>query len=290
MIVFALAGGVARLRRFAGASAAIVLALAMLQDASPARAQDASRSFDAALKTHLVYVITGDRETDEASLAGLRGLTAFISERTALEPGEPIGVDVGRDELAFDALIYWPIVAGAEPPAQATMAKVDAFMKSGGTIIFDTRDALQQGAGFGSTPAGETLQRLLSTLDIPELEPVPRDHVLTKTFFLMDKFPGRYDSGETWVEALPAEPQDGNADRPARAGDGVSPIIITSNDLAGAWAVGPDLAPLYPLTPGGARQRELAYRAGVNLVMYALTGNYKADQVHVPALLERLGQ
>ena len=38
------------------------------------------------------------------------------------------------------------------------------------------------------------------------------------------------------------------------------------------------------------RQRELAYRAGVNLVMYALTGNYKADQVHVPALLERLGQ
>jgi hypothetical protein len=25
-------------------------------------------------------------------------------------------------------------------------------------------------------------------------------------------------------------------------------------------------------------------------VMYTLTGNYKADQVHVPALLERLGQ
>jgi hypothetical protein len=120
---------------------------------------------------------------------------------------------------------------------------------------------------------------------------VPRNHVLTKTFFLMEKFPGRYDNGETWVEAMPAETEDeAAADRPARAGDGVSPIINTTNDLAGAWAIGADMKPLYPVTSGGARQRELAYRAGVNLVMYALTGNYKADQVHVPALLERLGQ
>ncbi len=48
--------------------------------------------------------------------------------------------------------------------------------------------------------------------------------------------------------------------------------------------------PLYAVSPGGDRQRELAYRTGINIVMYALTGNYKADQVHVPALLERLGQ
>ena len=45
-----------------------------------------------------------------------------------------------------------------------------------------------------------------------------------------------------------------------------------------------------PLTPGEPRQREFAFRSGVNIVMYTLTGNYKADQVHVPALLERLGQ
>jgi hypothetical protein len=288
LIVFLIAGGFARLRRLAAASAVILLALVIGQ--GEARAQTSAPS-DAALKVHLAYVITGDRETDETSAAGLRGLSAFISDRTALEPGEPMGVDVGRDELAFHALLYWPIVPGLAPPPQATMAKVDAFMKSGGTIIFDTRDALQQGAGIGSTSAGETLQRLLASLDIPELEPVPRDHVLTKTFFLMDKFPGRYDMGDTWVEAMPAQSEDeAAAERPARAGDGVSPIIITGNDLAGAWAVGPDMSPLYPLTPGGPRQRELAYRAGVNLVMYALTGNYKADQVHVPALLERLGQ
>ncbi|HAQ35300.1 MAG TPA: hypothetical protein DCQ53_08090, partial [Alphaproteobacteria bacterium] len=58
---------------------------------------------------------------------------------------------------------------------------------------------------------------------------------------------------------------------------------------ASAWAVGPDGSALYPVE-GNERQRELARRFGVNLAMYALTGNYKADQVHVPALLERLGQ
>lgn len=41
---------------------------------------------------------------------------------------------------------------------------------------------------------------------------------------------------------------------------------------------------------GGERQRELALRGGINLAMYALTGNYKTDQVHVGPLLERLGQ
>ncbi len=70
----------------------------------------------------------------------------------------------------------------------------------------------------------------------------------------------------------------------------MSPIIITSNDLATAWAIGRRGEPLYPITGGDQRQREMAFRGGVNIVIYTLTGNYKADQVHVPALLERLGQ
>jgi hypothetical protein len=136
------------------------------------------------------------------------------------------------------------------------------------------------------------LRNILSALDIPELEPVPRDHVLTKTFFLLRDFPGRFSSGQLWVEALPSAEKEEEEDtkRPARGGDGVSSIIITSNDLAGAWATRPDGAPMLPLVPGDPRQREFAFRAGVNIVMYTLTGNYKADQVHIPALLERLGQ
>jgi hypothetical protein len=135
------------------------------------------------------------------------------------------------------------------------------------------------------------LRTILSSLDIPELEPLPRDHVLTKTFFLLRDFPGRFNSGQLWVEATQTGDEDESEEkRPARAGDGVSSIIITSNDLAGAWATRNDGQAMLPMVPGEPRQREFAFRAGVNIVMYTLTGNYKADQVHVPALLERLGQ
>ncbi|WP_448953576.1 DUF4159 domain-containing protein [Labrys neptuniae] len=286
LVVFFMAGGWSRLiRAGAGTAAVLVLGLALL---TPHDAQAQSRPFDAALKTRLAYIVTGDKETDETSLAGLKGLTAYIAERTALEPGPPDGLDPAKDELAFYPLIYWPVVPGKEPPPPAVMARIDAFMKSGGTVIFDTRDAVQQDPGGANTPAGETLKRLLAGLDIPELEQVPAKHVLTKTFYLLDKFVGRYDNGETWVQATAQTPED--TDKPVLGGDGVSPLIITSNDLAGAWAVDSQMTPLFPVSSGLERQRELAYRAGVNMVMYALTGNYKADQVHVQDLLDRLGR
>jgi hypothetical protein len=244
-------------------------------------------------KTHLAYIVTGDAEVDEVSKAGLQGLTLFLAQRTALEAGEPMGLDPARDELAFFPLIYWPVSPKAPKPSQAALERIDTYMKRGGTVLFDTRDAIDAPPGIGGenqTPGMVALRSILSSLDIPELEPVPRDHVLTKTFFLLRDFPGRFTTGQLWVEALPADGDDDNNNRPARAGDGVSSIMITSNDLAGAWAMRPDGQPMLPLVPGEPRQREFAFRAGVNIVMYALTGNYKADQVHIPALLERLGQ
>jgi len=225
---------------------------------------------------------------DETSKAGLIGLTQALGQRTALQPGEPIAIDPARDELAFYPLLYWPIAPNRPVPSEAAIRKLDGYMKSGGTVIFDTRDAFNARPDGAVSAEGRYLRNMLSTLDIPELEQVPLDHVLTKTFYLLDDFPGRYGTGQTWVEALP--PAEDEASRPARSGDGVSPIIITSNDLAGAWAVGPRGEALNPLVGGNPRQREMAFRSGINLVMYALTGNYKADQVHVPALLERLGQ
>ena len=157
-------------------------------------------------------------------------------------------------------------------------------------IIFDTKD-YGQGIptgynlrGDGTTP----LQRMLGNLDVPRLEPVPEHHVLTKSFYLLRTFPGRFEGGSMWVEA--ETPRDSDQGRQARRVDGVSSIIITSNDLASAWAIDDGGRPVYPVVPGGERQREMAFRVGINIIMYVLTGNYKADQVHVPALLERLGQ
>ncbi len=299
LVVFWLAGGLNRLAR-RRIAVAIVLGFAAAFFAGPhgafaqtpqTAAENQTFELRASLQTRLAYVITGDAEVDSISRAGLEGLTAFLSTRTALEPGTPLGVDISRDELAFFPMLYWPIVPGAPNPSRETLARIDAYMKQGGTILFDTRDALaiNNPRSGDVSPAIATLREILSSLDLPELEPVPRDHVLTKSFYLLKDFPGRFTSGSLWVETLPADEED-DTKRPARAGDGVSPILITSNDLAGAWAVGPDGQPLLPLTPGEPRQREFAYRVGVNIVMYVLTGNYKADQVHVPALLERLGQ
>ena len=132
------------------------------------------------------------------------------------------------------------------------------------------------------------LRALLEGVDVPELEPIPHDHVLTKTFYLLERVVGRTSVGQTWIEALPPIDPNDRAVRPARAGDDVSPIIVASDDLAAAWASDDSGRPLFPLVPGGSRQRELAYRSGVNLVMYTLTGNYKADQVHAKDIIERL--
>jgi hypothetical protein len=249
----------------------------------------AERNREAALTTRIAFVLSGDPHVDETSRLGLEALSRALAQRTSFTPGPPVGVDPARDELAFYPMLYWPIAANAPLPSPQAIAKVGVYLKQGGTIVFDTRDALTARPGGPPTPETRWLRELTRHLDVPPLEIVPRDHVITKTFYLLDGFYGRTTNGATWVEALPPEQAD-DPTRPVRATDSVSSVVITSNDLAGAWAVDRNGQPLHTLTPGGERQRELAIRGGVNLVMYTLTGNYKSDQVHVRDLLERLGQ
>jgi len=266
---------------------ASVIAVAMLVWPHGLRADDA---FDlaAANDTHLAYVVTGLPDVDAMSKAGLSGLAQVLKLRTSYAAGEPMGVDIAKDDLSFFPLLYWPMDPREKDLSPQALSKISDYMRNGGTVFFDTRD-LTLGATRGPTSPGEqTLRRLVSKLDLPPLEPVPQNHVLTKTFYLLREFPGRWDGGKVWVEALPPAAKNAGA-TPARGGDGVSPVIIGGNDWAAAWALDPQGQPLVDVSPGGVRQREMAFRFGVNLVMYTLTGNYKADQVHVPALLERLG-
>jgi hypothetical protein len=297
LVVFWLAGGIARLfggrRRPAAATLLLIVLGVALWVPSSALAQNDDAAMKATLQTRLAYVVSGDAEVDRVTKAGLQGLTLFLAQRTALEAGDPVGVDPAVDELAFYPLIYWSVVPSAPRPSRQALEHMDAYMKKGGTVLFDTRDAIQAPPGpdgANRSPGMLALRNILSALDIPDLEPVPKDHVLTKTFYLLKDFPGRFTTGQLWVEATPTDNVDEVENRPARAGDGVSSILITSNDLAGAWAIRPDGQAMLPISGGEARQREFAFRAGVNIVMYTLTGNYKADQVHIPALLERLGQ
>ncbi|MBP2229010.1 hypothetical protein J2847_002302 [Azospirillum agricola] len=261
--------------RGAGGATAAGLLLAVVLASAPvgtARAADDEQSVKVTAETYLAYVQTGDGTVDDTARAGLEGLVGVLNLRTAVETMGAVGVDPERDELAFFPLLYWPVSDQQRPLTDQARTRVNAYLRGGGTILFDTRD---QSPGGG--PA--VLQRLVEGLDIPPLAPVPPDHVLRKSFYLMADFPGRSAGGELWIEA-----------REGPANDGVSPVVIGGNDWAAAWAVGRTGQPLFAVVPGGERQREMAYRFGINLVMYALTGNYKADQVHVPAILERLGQ
>jgi hypothetical protein len=268
--------------------AAIVFAMLLVLRGHGARADDA---FDlkAATDTRLAYVVTGLGDVDDMSKAGLTGLGAQLKARTSYEPLEPMGVDVAKDDLSFFPLLYWPMDPREKDLSPEALSKIADYMRNGGTILFDTRDLTLGATRGASSPGEQTLRRLIAKLDLPPLEPVPADHVLTKAFYILSEYPGRWDGGKVWVEALPpADPNAGPA--PARGGDGVSPVIIGGNDWAAAWAIRPDGAPMVDVVPGGERQRELAYRFGINVVMYTFTGNYKADQVHVPELLKRLGK
>jgi hypothetical protein len=275
-----LGGGLARLKR--GAPVAAALALILISPIEP-RAQEADQAaLEAALETRLAYVKTGNSSIDDTSEAGLKGLGLVLADRTSASLGEPVGVDLERDDIVFFPIIYWPIDEAAAEPNSTVLNRVNAYMKNGGTILFDLRD----GGSATDGASSEALKRVLGKLDVPPLEPVPEGHVLGRTFYLLKTYPGRYADGAIWVESTAG---GGSSTDPGKA-DGVSSIIIGTNDYAAAWAIDERGEPLNALIPGDDLQREYAFRAGVNFVMYALTGNYKADQVHIPALLERLGQ
>ena len=252
-----------------------LLILLLLPVSARAQLNDADKfAVDNAGITRLAYVVTGDADNDAISKAGLFGLSLILQQRTAADLGQPLGLDVEKDELAFFPLLYWRVPADPNPLSPQAIKRLTDYLRHGGIIMFDTADQL----GLGGSESNN-LRSLLRDMDVPPLVPAPPDHVLTKAFYLLRDFPGRYDGGVVWVEQ-----------GEGRVNDGVSGVIIGSNDWAGAWAIDDQGHSLYATVPGGDRQRELAYRFGVNLVMYALTGNYKADQVHVPAILERLGQ
>jgi len=227
---------------------------------------------------HLAYVRTGDPDIDAMSEAGIRGLSFVLNQRTSIEPGAPLGIDIETDPFEFLPLLYWPVTPDAQAPSPEVANRIDAYLKNGGVIIFDTQDA-GSSAIFGNAPH-PGLARLVDAIDVPPLAPIPHDHVMTKAFYLLSDFPGRWRDAPLWVVS----------DASASSRDGVSSVMVTSADWAAAWAVDRENRALASVTPGGERQREMARRTGVNLVMYVLTGNYKADQVHIPAILDRLGQ
>jgi len=253
----AIAGGLRR--------AAIAAALLLLCTGQARAADDIAAALDA----RLAYIITGDSAVDETSRAGLAALSRQLARRTTASLAEPAGVDPERDALAVYPLIYWPLTSRQSGLSDRAQGRINDFLRHGGMLLVDSRD--------GGTTSPERLRQITRGIDIPPLALVGEGHVLAKSFYLLHDFPGRLAGGGLYAE------EQGDA-----AHDFVTSVLIGGNDWAAAWADDRQGNPMFPVVPGGEAQREIAFRFGINLVIYALTGSYKADQVHVPAILERM--
>ena len=286
-----LSGRLRRPSRGVTAMLAVLAVLTLFDTQAKAQESDDALALLATSEVVLAHVITGDAQLDRVAKAGLFGLSDTLFRRTSIEPAAPISVNLELDELSFFPFLYWPITPDQPTPSAEAYAKLNRYLRGGGMILFDTRDA--DIARFGSaTPNGRKLQALARPLDIPPLELLPEDHVLTRTFYLLQDFPGRYASRDVWVEAAPEDAELAEGMPFRNLNDNVTPVVLGGNDWAAAWAMDDAGNRMFPVGRGfaGERQRELAMRFGVNLIMHVLTGNYKSDQVHVPALLDRLGQ
>jgi hypothetical protein len=281
-----------RLRPAAGTGVVAVIAvLAQTPDASAQLSPEmaAGRAVAAAAETTLGFIVTGDSRVDAVSERAMIGLGNALSQRTAVEPGPPMGVDPETDELSLFPVLYWPLDS-TKLPGEAAMGHLSRYLTGGGMLVIDTQTGASGAAGARTTD----LRQLARGLNLPPLAPVDQDHVLSRSFYLLAAFPGRWRGTRVWAEAPPPGDKrpsdDSGLPQFDRIDDNVSPVVVGSADWAAAWAVDERGAPLFPVGRAGDNQREMAIRFGINVVMYALTGNYKSDQVHAPAVLERLGQ
>lgn len=226
---------------------------------------------DLAGQIHLAYIRTGDQAIDDISKRGLENLSQALIDRTAVEPGNVVGITPGQDTLAFYPIIYWP-VAAAQPDLSPEASKaLQAYLDLGGMILLDTRDGIYQPGELGTSGQIIKLRSLMRGLSITPLMAAPADHVFFRTFYLLNFYPELSLVGDIWVE------EDATQETGL-----VSSVVLSGNDWARIWAAEPGSV--------SATQKEQATRFGVNAVMYALTGNYKADQVHMNAILDRLGR
>jgi hypothetical protein len=257
----------------------LVAALVIVGLAFPPDASADERIAEAAQGLHLAYIQTGNAQTDEMSRIAMETLSRELTRRTTIEPVGVHAVEPGSDGLVMYPFLYWPIRLDTPALTEAERLNLNAYIAGGGTLVLDTADQPESSLRVGAAHRG--LARVTEGLTIGRLVRVPDDHVLTKSFYLTSIFPGRWANGAVYVEA-------GGATQGGR--DGVSAVVIGSNDWAAAWAIDETSGTMAELANDIPRQREMAIRFGVNLTMYALSGNYKADQVHAAELIRRLGR
>ncbi len=228
---------------------------------APVNAPASSSALRHANALHLAYIASPSETINSESRNGLTVLAEQMGQKTAVVLNGVVGLDIEKDEIAFYPFIYWPVTANTPPLSEKAQRKVQNFINAGGTIVFDT--------GYVTGSATNALGTMLGNVVIKPLIPMDKNHTLTKSFYLVADLKGGR-NGSIWVEAPGAQ---GN--------NTVSSVIIGEKMWARSWVN------LIGYT-GKDAEKDQVLRSGINMVIYALTGSYKEDQIHVPSILERL--
>ena len=231
-----------------------------------------------ASETLLAYIKVEDTQINNISKSGLEKIRNLLITRTSINPKGVIGVDVNNDYIYSYPFIYWPLTKNLLSIKKPEIIKIKNYLDNGGIFFFDIIGFSRKNLNLKDKKF-KKIRNFLNEIGANELSIIPKGHTLTKSFYLLDKFPGKWDNRILFIENSNLQYKDG-----------VSSIILGFNDWAKAWAVDNNNLPLFPVVPGGERQRELSYRFGINIAMYALTGNYKSDQIHSKSILKRLSK
>lgn len=228
------------------------------EQATPERAELTAEQIRYINGLHLGYVTTSSAGVNNVTRSGMEALVEGLTDKTTIEPEGVAAIDIESDEISYFPFIYWPVRNDAEPLSEEASARVQSYLDNGGVILFDV-----QGGNY------TLLRRVLGDdVSIQPLQRIEDQHSLSKSFYLLSNLPGQDNFGTVYVE----RPENGDREH-------VSSVIIGSKNWAASWASGDD-----------SRDAEMAMRSGINLVMYALTGNYKSDQVHIETILDRLSR
>ena len=198
----------------------------------------------------------------------LRRLLWELAARTSIETApDGVAVRAGRPGLHRFPFLYLAGDGPLPPFTEAERVALRRHLQYGGFLLVDSADG-SDGGGFDASARRELAALLPGS---PVLR-IAREHVLYKSFYLLDHQGGRL-LVKPWLEG--------------QVVDGRLAVVYSQNDLGGAWARGALGDWEYECTPGGEAQRETAFRLGVNAAMYALCTDYKDDAVHLPFILKR---
>ncbi len=236
-------------------------------------AMSANEKINYVEKTKLAYAKVGIDEIDSISKNGLTQISKHISSKTSAIIGNPIGLDLEINEIDYFPILYIPLVNETKNFSLKAIKKLQSFINTGGILMIDCK------ATYKSMFVEDCLllfNEQFNGLDISNFSKLTSESTLSKSFYLLNKYPGRKEE----IVYVAFNNQINN--------DKVFSIIVGNNDWSGSWAKDSQNNYLLPLFSNDKEQRVLSMRFGINVVLYSLTGNYKSDQVHVPEILKRM--